>query len=116
MAPNKTVRVVLVVLDAFGPEFVSPDLTPAIVRLAKSGGIAPAGGLADMVASTGPGHATLLTGVPSTIHGVLANRLFDAQSNPTENVTVQVPTIIRRAKNAGHSTAIAVSDPDILNT
>lgn len=116
MSSNPAARVVMIVLDAFGPEFVSPDRTPAIMRLAESGAIAPAGGLADMVASTGPGHATFLTGVPSTVHGVLANRLFDARFMPTEDVVVRVPTIIRRTKKAGRSTAIAVSDPDILNT
>ena len=116
MARNQAVRVVIIVLDAFGPEFVSSDRTPAIARLAKTGAIAPAGGLADLVASTGPGHATLLTGVRSTVHGVFANRLFDAHGEPTERVAVQVPTIIRRAKNASRSTAVAVSDPDILNT
>ena len=106
----------MIVLDGFGPEFVSPDSTPAIDRLAKSHFIAPAGGLADLVASTGPGHATLLTGAPSTVHGVIANRVFDPEGNPTGDVSVRVPTILRRAKNAGRSTAIAVSDPDILNT
>ena len=116
MAANLKARVVMIVLDALGPEFISAQRTPAIVRLAQSGAIAPAGGLADLVASTGPGHATFLTGEPSTVHGVLANRLFDAQLEPTEDVVVRVPTIMRRTKISGASTASAVSDPDILNT
>jgi hypothetical protein len=116
MSSDRAGRVIIVVLDGFGPEFVSPERTPGILRVAQSGAIAPAGGLADLVASTGPGHATLLTGVPSPVHGVLANRLFDEDSMPTEDVSVRVPTIIHRAKTAGRSTAIVVSDPDILNT
>jgi len=116
MGSDRYGRVVMVVLDGFGPEFVSPERTPAILDLARSGTIAPAGGLADLVASTGPGHATLLTGAPSTVHGVLANRLFDEDCAPTEEVSVRVPTIIRRARSAGRKTAILVSDPDILNT
>jgi hypothetical protein len=116
MNSDPTGRVAIIVLDGFGPEFVSPERTPGILRAAQSGAIAPAGGLADLVASTGPGHATLLTGVPSPVHGVLANRLFDGRGFPTEDVSVRVPTIIHWAKAAGRSTAIAVSDPDILNT
>jgi Type I phosphodiesterase / nucleotide pyrophosphatase len=109
-------RVVILVLDALGPEFVSSERTPNLVRLARAGGIAPAGGLADLVASTGPGHAALLTGEPSTVHGVLANRIVDEQGQPVTDVRVRVPTILRRARDAGCSTAIVAGDPDILNT
>ena len=109
-------RVVILVLDGFGPEFVRPDLTPTMVRLASSGTLAPVGGLADLVASTGPGHATLLTGTRGTVHGVLANRVLDADGVPTSAVSVSVPTIVDRARGAGCSTAMVVSDPDIITT
>src|SRR5262249_33575471 len=98
-------RVVALVLDGCGPECARPGLTPNLLRLAESGGMAPAGGLADLVASTGPGHASLLTGVRSTVHGVLANRILDERGLPTEAVSVAVPTVIDRAREAGCSTA-----------
>jgi len=108
--------VVIVVLDGFGPEFARADLTPRLLELAADGGgVAPAGGLGDLVASTAPGHATLFTGVPPPVHGVLAGKVFGPHGQPVEP-RVAVPTVIDRAVAAGRSTAVIVGDPDILTT
>src|SRR5437588_2660433 len=73
--PIPTGRVVILVLDGFPPHCVSPDVTPTLLRLAEDGALAPEGGITDLVASTAPGHAALLTGTNHTRHGVLANRM-----------------------------------------
>jgi predicted AlkP superfamily pyrophosphatase or phosphodiesterase len=109
-------RFVLVVLDGLGPEFVSRELTPRLMALAESGGMALAGGLAELVASTGPGHATLLTGASLVEHGVLANRVFGADGAIDRDPRVRVATILKRARDAGRSAALLVSDPDIRIT
>lgn len=109
-------RVVLLVLDGVGPEIVVPDITPTLWRLAETGGIAPVGGLAELVASTGPNHATLLTGAPLAVHGVLANRVFDEQGRTVNDPQVQVPTILTRARVGGRPCALIASDPDIIVT
>ena len=109
-------RVVILVLDALGPEFVRPERMPWLWRLAERGAMAPLGGLAELVASTGPCHSTLLTGAPLAGHGVLANRVFAADGGVDRDPRVRVPTVLDRAKAAGRRTAVASSDPDILNT
>src|SRR5215470_2393801 len=109
-------RVVILVLDALGPEFVDADRMPWLSRLAERGAMAPLGGVAELVASTGPNHATLLTGAPLAGHGVLANRVFAPDGGIDADPRVRIPTLLDRAKAAGRRTAIAASDPDILNT
>jgi predicted AlkP superfamily pyrophosphatase or phosphodiesterase len=47
-------RVVMLVLDGLGPEFVMGERTPNLIALARRGGIAPAGGVSDLLASTHP--------------------------------------------------------------
>ena len=78
--------------------------------------MAPLGGIAELVASTGPNHATLLTGAPLAGHGVLANRVFAPDGGIDADPRVRIPTLLDRAKAAGRRTVIAASDPDILNT
>src|SRR5215831_16213998 len=116
MTSSRAGRVVILVLDALGPEFVDAVRMPWLSRLAERGAIAPLGGIAELVASTGPNHATLLTGVALAGHGVLANRVFAPDVTIDADPRVKVPTLLDRAKAAGRRTAIAMSDPDILNT
>src|SRR5262249_21045741 len=116
MGAARKARVVILVLDALGPEFVVPSRMPHLTRLAERGAMAPTGGLAELVASTGPCHATLLTGASLSGHGVLANRIFTVDGGIDRDPRVRVPTLLDRAKRAGLRTAAASSDPDILNT
>lgn len=116
MSSLRTGRVVILVLDALGPEFVDAGRMPWLSRLADRGAAARVGGVAELVASTGPCHATLLTGVSLARHGVLANRVFGPDGTIDADPRVKVPTLLDRAKAAGRRTAIAASDPDILNT
>jgi predicted AlkP superfamily pyrophosphatase or phosphodiesterase len=116
MASSRAGRVVILVLDALGPEFVDAARMPWLSRLAERGAIAALGGIAELVASTGPNHATLLTGASLAAHGVLANRVFAPDGGIDADPRVRIPTLLDRAKAAGRRTAIAASDPDILNT
>jgi predicted AlkP superfamily pyrophosphatase or phosphodiesterase len=116
MISPRTGRVVILVLDALGPEFVDAARMPRLSRLAQGGAVASLGGLAELVASTGPCHATLLTGLPLAGHGVLANRVFGPNGAVDPDPRVKVPTLLDRAKASGLATAIAASDPDILST
>jgi len=116
MGSLHTGRVVILVLDALGPEFVDAGRMPWLSRLADRGAVAPLGGVAELVASTGPCHATLLTGVALAGHGVLANRVFAPDGGIDADPRVKIPTLLDRAKGVGRRTAIVASDPDILNT
>jgi predicted AlkP superfamily pyrophosphatase or phosphodiesterase len=116
LAAAERARVVLLVLDGCGPEFALAGDMPALADLAASGGLAPGGGLADLIASTGPSHATLLTGERPAVHGVLANRLYNQDDTIRHEVRARVPSILDLAREAGRSVTAAVSDPDILVT
>ena len=116
MGGTGAARAVLLVLDALGPEFVEPGGMPWLARIADRGAMAPLGGLAELVASTGPCHATLLTGAPLGAHGVLANRVFAPDGTVDSDPRVALPTILDRARDHGVPAAICVSDPDILST
>ena len=112
----KGTRIILLVLDGCGPEYAMAEEMPALRELAATGGLAPGGGLADLIASTGPGHATLLTGERPAVHGVLANRLYDEDGGIRLDVRAMVPSILDLAEAAGRSVRAAASDPDILLT
>ncbi len=109
-------KVVLVVIDAFGPEYMDGEQTPAMAALAAAGGHAPAGGLSDLISSTGPGHATLLTGTRPVVHGLLANRLFGPDGEIRRGVRAQVPSIFQTLQAEGYGVRAVVGDPNILIT
>lgn len=109
-------RVILLVLDGCGPEFALTPEMPAIAELAASGGMAPGGGTADLIASTAPSHATLLTGERPAVHGVLANRLDDAEDGIGLDVRSRISSILDLAHSVGRSVRAATSNPDILLT
>src|SRR5690348_9541164 len=96
-------RVILLVLDGCGPEFALTPEMPAVAELAASGGMAPGGGIADLIASTAPSHATLLTGERPAVHGVLANRLDDAEDGIGLDVRSRISSILDLAHSAGRS-------------
>src|SRR5262249_32710289 len=109
-------RAVVVVLDAVGPEFVREAEMPGLARLARTGGCALAGGLAGSVASPAPGHASLLTGAPENVHGVLANRLWRPDGEVTDRLVAAGPTLHGRVRAAGLTSSLFAGDPDVLNT
>lgn len=116
MASMSRGRVVLLVLDGLGPEFVSSERTPNLIAVAHRGGIAPAGGVSDLLASTHPAHATLLTGELGPVHGVMASRVFAADGEVVARPQVKAPTLLARARATGASTAVLSSDPNVLTT
>ena len=59
---DQRARVVLLSLDAFPPDALTPELTPRLFALAQTGGWAPDGGRCPMPSATYTCHGTLLTG------------------------------------------------------
>jgi len=109
MASSRAGRVVILVLDALGPEFVDAARMPWLSRLADRGAIAPLGGVAELVASTGPNHATLLTGAALAGHGVLANRVFARDGTIDSDPRVRIPTVLDRASPVSSKLAFSTS-------
>jgi arylsulfatase A-like enzyme len=66
-------RIVLLSLDSFRHDAISPELTPNLWALASEGGFAPDGGRCQLPSVTYPSHATLLTGNLPLRHGIRTN-------------------------------------------
>lgn len=112
-------RVVLLSLDAFNPDILSEETTPALWKLLQQGGASRAGGWCDLPAVTYVSHATLLSGVGPTKHRVLTNALGTAgfAERPTWAgfPAVRVPTMFDMLENAGIPTAAVFGDQKILD-
>jgi hypothetical protein len=103
-------RVILLCIDGFPARHVGPAVTPSLVGLAASGGWAPAGGVAELPASTYPNHATLVTGARPREHGVFPGLDANAGVVPASARRVHVPTVLQTARAAGVCTRSVVGD------
>jgi predicted AlkP superfamily pyrophosphatase or phosphodiesterase len=111
-------RVFFVVLDGLSPRHVDPEIMPVLASLAASGGWCREGGIAVMPTSTYPNHATFVTGVAPSRHGITANHL------PTpEGVVIppwergpSSPTLFDSMRNAGRRSAAVFGDHHLVGT
>src|SRR5205823_8451762 len=107
-------RVVLLGLDGFPPDVISPDLTPRLWALGEAGGRAAEGGRCALPSSTYPSFATLLSGRLPARHGVRAT----ITSGPRPGVIpgwaglrrVQAPTLFDACRAAGVRSAAVLGD------
>lgn len=101
-APPRAERVVLVTIDTLRADHVgaygSPVATPALDALAAEGALVEQA--CTPVPSTGPAHASLLTGLYPWRHGTLTN---GAPLDP------RLPTLASRLREQGFATAAFVS-------
>ena len=87
-------RILFLILDAFDPVRLSPHLTPNLWRWANADGAATGTGQAVMAACTYPNHASFITGVPPSQHGIFVNHVIrDGQVAGAWEVGPQAPTI-----------------------
>lgn len=105
-------NVILISIDGLRPEFyLSPVYhAPTLQRLAKEGSAAE-GVLPIYPSITYPGHATLATGVRSSIHGIFSNRVFSAERGATKAwywsaSLIRVPTLWGEVGRAGKKAAL----------
>ncbi len=107
--------VALVVLDAFPHQLLDPRTTPTLCRLAGSGGSSPGGGLGVLSASTYPNHASFVTGVDPTVHGVLTGRVYeDGVFRPAQEVGPATPTLFDACRRAGRRAVAAFGDQNLV--
>jgi hypothetical protein len=104
-------RVVLLGLDGFPLDAVSPAHTPNLHRLALETGVPPDVGVCGLPSSTYPGFATLLTGRLPPRHRVRVTAT-DGRSVPewAGAQQVQCPTALDRTLAAGVPVAAVVGD------
>ena len=110
-------RVVLLVLDGFPNRYVTADIAPTLVELARVGGRADGGGTAVMTSATYPNHATFVTGTGVSDHGLYANHVVRAGTiHPAETVGPDGPTIFDELGAAGFRTECVVGDHHLVGT
>src|SRR5687768_3414999 len=72
-------RVLMISIDGLMPSSYTeagPSTIPSLRRLAREGAYAD-GVISVLPTVTYPAHTTLLTGVPTSVHGIVDNRMFD---------------------------------------
>lgn len=101
-----TRRVVIISEDGLRPDVLSPELTPRHIALMKDGASAR---LAETIpeSDTLPSHASMLSGVGATAHGLSWN------SYKADRGFIHVPTIFSMAHAHGLSTAMIVGKPKL---
>ncbi len=107
-------RVVLLSLDAFPPDALTPELTPRLFALAQTGGCAPDGGLCPMPSATYTSHGTLLTGRLPEGHRVWSGLAADPRPGVVPGwageARVAVPTLFDACRAAGVRCAVVAGD------
>lgn len=116
--PSRRPRVVLLSLDAFRHEALSPDLTPRLWSLVAGGGCAPDGGRCQLPSVTYPSHATLLTGRLPLAHGVRTNLAGNPRAGTVpgwagDTHVTGVPTLFERCRAAGLRAAAVCGDQNL---
>lgn len=105
-------RVMLISWDGFRPAFVTSDKfkTPNTRKLLKDSAysleLEPINPTV-----TYPNHTTMVTGVPSSVHGILSNSVFDAKKGPLpawywESDKIKTTPIWKQAFEEGKKTSI----------
>ena len=83
-APGGTRLVVMIVVDQLASDVLEsawPHLGDGgFRRLARDGSSVPRALYDHACSETGPGHATLATGCPPAVHGIVANEWIDAET------------------------------------
>src|SRR2546427_1800331 len=115
MAGNRH-RVIVISIDGFAAFYWSDPQArvPTLRRLAERGVVA-AGVETVFPSTTWPTHASLMTGVSPSVHGVVANHILNRRTRAPEDLTgdpvydapdlLRAPTVYDRAHAAGMRTA-----------
>jgi predicted AlkP superfamily pyrophosphatase or phosphodiesterase len=109
-------RVIVISIDGFAAFYWrDPEVRlPTLRRLAERGAVA-AGMETVFPSTTWPTHASLMTGVSPSVHGVVANHILNRRTRAPEDLTgdpvydapdlLRAPTVYDRAHAAGMRTA-----------
>ncbi|MFI5337165.1 MAG: alkaline phosphatase family protein, partial [Opitutales bacterium] len=100
-APDRSV--VVIVWDGMRPDFISPETTPNLARLAAEG-VYFAHHHPVYLSSTEVNGTALATGAYPAHSGIIANSDFRPAINPQQVIEMQAPAVIRRgdALTGGH--------------
>jgi len=107
---------VFLVLDGLPVEAVGRDVTPVLHEWCRASGTTPRSVPAVLPAATYPNHATFVTGVAPTEHGIVGNHVLGDRGRfvPARDVGPSVPTIFDVLAAAGRTSTVVVGDQDLI--
>ncbi len=109
------VKVLFIVLDGLSPRHVDRELMPVLASLAHEGGRCLDGGIGVMPSSTYPNHATFVTGVGPSQHGLVANDIpGDHGPVPSWELGLRVPTLFDAMSASGRPSAAVFGDHHLV--
>ena len=109
------VKVLFVVLDGLSPRHVDGKTMPVLASLAHDGGWCRSGGVGVLPSSTYPNHATFVTGVAPSVHGLVANEIpGDNGPVPSWELGPRVPTLFEATSAAGRPSAAVFGDHHLV--
>lgn len=104
----------LLSLDGFNHQAMTPELTSRLWALGEAGGRAPDGGRCDLPSVTYPSHATILTGCATGTHRVRSNLAAAPRAGTVPGWAgerrVAVPTLFDACRAAGLRSAAILGD------
>jgi len=110
-------KILIVCIDALGPEYLEITPTPNIDQMAQEGTFVI--GHSVLPSVTNVNNVSIITGVPPRVHGITSNYWFDRSTHQEKFMEspefICWPTILQRAKNKGMSTALLTSKKKLLN-
>lgn len=110
-------KILILCIDALGPEYLEMAPTPNIDQMAQEGSFVI--GYSVIPSVTNVNNVSIITGVPPRIHGITSNYWFDRPTHQEKFMESPEflcwPTILQRAKNKGMSTALLTSKKKLLN-
>jgi hypothetical protein len=109
------VKVLFLVFDGLSPRHVDEEVMPVLASLARDGGWCRPGAVGVLPSSTYPNHATFVTGVAPTVHGLVANEIpGDDGPVPSWKLGPRVPTLFDAMSAAGRSSAAVFGDHHLV--
>lgn len=109
--PNANRRVVILMIDGFGPDYYEQSSIPNLKRMAAQGSFTIVSGV--MPAVTNVNNASIVCGAWPETHGITGNSYFDAAKGAAEYMedaaSVLVPTLFERGAKRGVKSALLSS-------
>lgn len=108
-------RVLFLVIDGVSPRHVGDEVMPVLTGLARSGGWSREGGIGVLPTSTYPNHATFVTGVAPSTHGIVANEIPTPERIvPSWEQGPSSPTLFDSMRTTGRPSAAVFGDQHLV--
>ena len=109
-------KILVLCIDAFGPDYLRASDTPALDHIAATGSLTL--GRSVIPSVTNVNNVSLITGAPPRVHGITSNYHLDPASGREDYMEspdfLRCDTLLQRAQQRGMSTALLTSKEKLL--